>query len=105
MNRIFNLYNPEKRMIFAPRKPKRDAARKAEVRRTVARAAAFRARSWTLPVCGDPRAAVVLAAAPPPGGRPPSFVFGANRPPPAALGVRIYRPGGRRMWLAGLVGR
>ena len=115
VNRIFNKYNHEKRMIFASRTPKRDQVRKAAVRRTVARVAAFRARSWALPVVGGDAgagAAAVSPAAPPAektsetGGRRPFFVFGASRPPrpTAPLGVRIYRPR-RKMWLVGLVGR
>lgn len=108
VNRIFNQFNHEKRMIFMPGKPKRDQAKKAEVRRMVARAAAFRARSWAFPVGGDAAATGAPAATPAEttetGRRKPSFVFGANRNPTAPLGVRIYRPG-RRMWLVGLIDR
>lgn len=108
VNRIFNQYNHEKRMIFMPRRPKRDQAKKAAVRRMVARAAAFRARSWAFPLSRDAAAAVAPAATPAEttetGRGKPSFVFGANRNPTAPLGVRIYRPG-RGMWLVGLIGR
>lgn len=119
VNRIFNQYNHEKTMIFASRTPKRDQAKKAAVRRTLARVAAFRARSWALPVCGDAAAsAIAPASAAAPGeittseasAGKPFFVFGASRKPtatataPAPLSVRIYRPR-RRVWLVGLLSR
>lgn len=124
VNRIFNQYNHEKTAVFLPRTPKRDQAKKAAVRRTVARAPAFRARSWAMPVAAAPAAAAAVPAAAEAvakayaktaaggaggeggGNNKPFFVFGAgrNKTTPPLLRVRIYRPS-RRAWLVGLIGR
>eukprot|EP00752_Nemacystus_decipiens_P002758 g2576.t1 len=117
VNRIFNQFNRERTMIFAPRRPKRDQAKKAAVRRTVARVAAFRARPWAMPNPGggDAAAAAIAPAAAAAekketGRGRPLLVFGADaeRKPeataPLSVRVRVYRPR-KSIWLVELIGR
>jgi len=97
-NRIFNLYNKEKALVFFTPgcRHRRDPVRKAVVRRIVAGAAAFRAQSWVFPAeaaeaDADATAAAAAVSAAGGGGKPSS-----------ALGMRIFRRR-RRPWLPTIV--
>ncbi|CAM9527807.1 unnamed protein product [Scytosiphon promiscuus] len=102
-SKIFNLYNIASPL---PGKHKRDLGRKAAVRRTVARAAAYRARPWLWPPPVEADAVAVARKSSSSAGRAvgiPTFAAdGKCRGRP--LGVRICRPRSSA-WLVNLIGR